>query len=109
MDVLLMRDIEKEIIDFIDQEYNTKKYFLCGPKRTITLDISIRDDLKLVFEDSEELLQEYFKRWNVDSKGFDILNYLNPEYFGSKEPDPRKPLTVGMLVESAKTGRWLYS
>ncbi|EHB0723443.1 cytoplasmic protein, partial [Salmonella enterica subsp. enterica serovar Typhimurium] len=22
MDVLLMRDIEKEIIDFIDQEYN---------------------------------------------------------------------------------------
>ncbi|EBE2646841.1 DUF1493 family protein, partial [Salmonella enterica subsp. enterica serovar Enteritidis] len=25
------------------------------------------------------------------------------------EPDPRKPLTVGMLVESAKTGRWLYS
>ncbi|EIM1477884.1 cytoplasmic protein, partial [Salmonella enterica] len=26
MDVFLMRDIEKEIIDFIDQEYNTKKY-----------------------------------------------------------------------------------
>ncbi|EBD5002162.1 cytoplasmic protein, partial [Salmonella enterica subsp. enterica serovar Infantis] len=25
MDVLLMRDIKKEIIDFIDQEYNTKK------------------------------------------------------------------------------------
>ncbi|EAQ0778656.1 cytoplasmic protein, partial [Salmonella enterica] len=24
MDVLLMRDIEKEIIDFIDQKYNTK-------------------------------------------------------------------------------------
>ncbi|ECW8769538.1 TPA: cytoplasmic protein, partial [Salmonella enterica subsp. enterica serovar Javiana] len=23
MDVFLMRDIEKEIIDFIDQEYNT--------------------------------------------------------------------------------------
>lgn len=44
-----MRDIEKEIIDFIDQEYNTKKYFLCGPKRTITLDISIRDDLKTRF------------------------------------------------------------
>ncbi|EIB5352843.1 cytoplasmic protein, partial [Salmonella enterica subsp. enterica serovar Muenster] len=23
MDIFLMRDIEKEIIDFIDQEYNT--------------------------------------------------------------------------------------
>lgn len=65
--------------------------------------------LNSFFEDSEELLQKYFKRWNVDSEGFDILNYLNPEYFGSKEPDPRKPLTVGMLVESAKAGRWLYS
>jgi len=104
-----MRDIGKEIIDFIDQEYNPKKYFLFGPKRTITLDTSIRDDLKLVFEDSEELLQEYFKRWNVDSDGFEILNYLNPEYLGSKEPDPHKPLTVGMLIESAKAGHWLYS
>ncbi|EAN2294706.1 DUF1493 family protein, partial [Salmonella enterica] len=47
MDVFLMRDIEKEIIDFIDQEYNTKKYFLFGPKRTIILDTNIRDDLKL--------------------------------------------------------------
>jgi len=93
-----MRDIEKEIINFIDQEYNPKKYFIFGPKRTITLDTSIRDDLKLVFEDSEELLKEYFK-----------LNYLNPEYLGSKEPDPHKPLTVGMLVESAKAGRWLYN
>lgn len=45
-----MRDIEKEIIDFIVQEYNTKKYFLCGPKRIITLDTSIRDDLKLVLK-----------------------------------------------------------
>lgn len=104
-----MRDVEKEIIDFIDQEYNTKKYFLFGPKRTITPDTSIRDDLKLVFEDSEELLQEYFKRWNVDPEKFEILNYLNPEYPGSKEPDPHKPLTVGMLVESAKAGRWLYN
>lgn len=45
-----MRDIEKEIIDFIVQEYNTKKYFLCGPKRIITLDTSIRDDLKLILK-----------------------------------------------------------
>lgn len=35
-----MRDIEKEIIDFIDQEYNTKKYFSVGqsePSRLISV------------------------------------------------------------------------
>ncbi|ENG2553841.1 TPA: DUF1493 family protein [Citrobacter farmeri] len=109
MDVLLMGDIEKEIIDFIDREYNPKKYYLFGPKGIITLDTSIRDDLKLILEDCQELLQEYFKRWNIDSEHFEILDYFNPEYPGSKEPDPHKPLTVGMLVESARAGRWLYS
>ncbi|HGY1226641.1 TPA: DUF1493 family protein [Citrobacter farmeri] len=109
MDVLLMGDIEKEIIDFIDREYNPKKYYLFGPKIIITPDTSIRDDLKLILEDCQELLQEYFKRWNVHSGHFEILDYFSPEYPGSKEPDPHKRLTVGMLVESAKAGRWLYS
>lgn len=104
----LMRDIEQEIIDFIDRDYNPKKYFLFGPRRVITCDTRIRDDLNLVFEDNEELLETFFSRWNVDPGGFEILDYFNPEYFGSKEPDPHKRLTVGMLVESARAGRWLY-
>jgi hypothetical protein len=103
-----MRDYEQEIIDFIDEGYNTKKYFLFGPKKVITLDMNIRDDLKLVYEDNEELMDEYFKRWNVDRLNFEVLNYFNPEYLGSKEPDPHKPLTLMMLVESAKAGKWLY-
>lgn len=52
-----MRDIEKEIIDFIDQEYNTKKYFLCGPKRIITLDTSIRDD----FNSFLKIVKNFYK------------------------------------------------
>jgi len=104
-----MRNIEKEIIDFIDGEYNPRKYFLFGPKRIITLNTSIRDDLHLLFEDGEELLQTYFRHWNVDENGFEILDYFNPGYFGGNVPDPHKPLTVGMLVESARAGRWLYS
>ena len=70
--------------------------------------MSIRDDLKLVFEDNVELMDEYFQRWNVDRAKFEALNYFNPEYLGSKEPDPHKPLTLRMLAESAKAGRWLY-
>ncbi|AKE96039.1 DUF1493 family protein [Cronobacter sakazakii] len=103
-----MQNIEKEIIEFINQDYNPKKYFLFCPKHPVTRDTRIRDDLNLVFEDNEALLQTYFRRWHVEPGGFEILDYFHPDYFGSKEPDPHKPLTVAMLVESAKAGRWLY-
>ncbi|EOU1338401.1 DUF1493 family protein [Cronobacter malonaticus] len=103
-----MQSIEKEIIEFIDRDYNPRKYFLFGPKCPVTRDTRIRDDLKLVFEDNEELLQAYFSRWRVEPGSSEILDYFHPGYLGSKEPDPHKPLTVAMLVESAKAGRWLY-
>jgi len=103
-----MRDYEQEIIDFIEKGYNTKKYFLFGPKKLITINMSIRDDLKLVYEDNVELLNEYFEHWSVDRSNFNILEYFNPEYLGSNEPDPHKPLTLKMLAESARAGKWIY-
>jgi len=103
-----MRNYEQEIIDFIDEEYNTKKYFVFGPKKQITLDMSIRDDLKLVYEDNVELMEAFFDRWNVDRSGYQVLNYFNPEYLGSKEEDPHEILTLRMLAESARAGKWLY-
>jgi len=103
-----MRDYEQEIINFIDEGYNTKKYFLFGPKKVINIDMSIRDDLKLVYEDNIELLDEYFKHWGVDRSNFNVLEYFNPEFLGSKESDPHKPLTLKMLAESARAGKWIY-
>ncbi|WP_105629926.1 DUF1493 family protein, partial [Cronobacter malonaticus] len=70
-----MQNIEKEIIEFIERDYNPGKYFLFGPKRPVTRDTRIRDDLKLVFEDNEELLQAYFSRWSVDPGNFEMLDY----------------------------------
>lgn len=103
-----MTDVEKEIVDFIDRSYNTKKYFLFGPKKSITLDTNIRDDLKLVYEDNVEMMDSYFQRWRVERAGFNILDYFNPEFLGSREPDPHKPLTLRMLAASARAGKWLY-
>ncbi len=68
IDLFLMKNIDKEIIGFIDLNYNAKKYFIFGSKKTITLNTSIRDDLKLVYEDCEELMERYFKLWHVDSQ-----------------------------------------
>jgi len=37
------------------------------------------------------------------------VHYFEPDFLGSKPPEkPLKPLTVRMLVESAKAGEWLY-
>lgn len=108
MDVFLMRNFELEIINFIDQGYNAKRYYLFGDKKELKRTTNIRDDLNLVYEDCVELMEEYFERWAVDPNGFEILDYFNPEYLGSKERDPHIPLTLEMLIESAKAGRWLY-
>ncbi|MBF8447894.1 DUF1493 family protein, partial [Serratia ureilytica] len=51
----------------------------------------------------------YLSIWHVDPAGMEFTHYFSPEFFGSKVPEqPLKPLTIRMLVESAKVGRWLY-
>jgi len=105
-----MNSIEQDIIDFVYDKLSLRKYGLFGPRPNVTLDTELTDGgLKVMFEDAEDSLSEYFKRWSVKLNGFDILNYFDPKYFGSKEPDrDTKPLYVWMLVDSAKAGEWLY-
>lgn len=101
---------EQEIIDFVYDRHSLRKYCFFGERPKITLDTELTDGgLKVMFEDAEDSLSEYFKRWDVKLNGFDILNYFDPKYFGSKEPDRKlKPLYVWMLVNSAEAGEWLY-
>ncbi|MHA0914937.1 DUF1493 family protein [Kosakonia cowanii] len=105
-----MMSIEKDIIQFIYDRHSTRKYFIFGERPTVNLDTELTGGgLGVVFEDAEESLSEYFTRWNVKPNGFDILNYFDPEYFGSKEESRvLKPLYVWMLVNSALAGEWLY-
>lgn len=105
-----MNSIEQDIIDFVYDKLSLRKYGLFGPRPNVTLDTELTDGgLKVMFEDAEDSLSEYFKRWSVKLNGFDILNYFDPKYFGSKEPDrDTKPLYIWMLVDSAKAGEWLY-
>lgn len=107
MDVLL--SIENDILAFIQKGYSHKKYLLFGPLLTVTAETDLRLDLKIVYEDAEELFAHYFKAWNVAPEQFGIDRYFNPEYLGSPEPvTPLEKVTVNMLIESAKVGRWLY-
>ncbi|CAI2509567.1 Protein of uncharacterised function (DUF1493) [Serratia ficaria] len=70
-------------------------------------------------EDAMDFLQEYFDKFHVKADGFDFRKYfpntgilflpniILPKYLKTDHHKP-SPLTIEMLTESAKAGRWLY-
>lgn len=53
-------------------------------------------------QDAEELLMSIFTEFNLNHQD---LNFS--VYYPENRKD-EKPLTINMLIESAKAGRWLY-
>lgn len=74
---------------------------------------------RLLWEDAEDLLVEYFNIFNVEKRGFSFikywpdeevfmpLNFLRGKGRKLKFTEP-EVLTVKMLMESARAGCWLY-
>lgn len=82
----------------------------------VTLDTSLTTgDYIWASETGADIMNEYFKRFDVDPSGFDFYRYWPEETFilyalftSGKDGDEPEPLTLRMLAESAKAGRWLY-
>lgn len=99
-----------------------------GLKELPSLEADLAEDTGLWGEEAYVLLEEFARRFEVDMSGFPF-----DEYFGSDAlidiswkticswllwliglrkrqdvywPWPKKPLTVGDLVEAAERGRW---
>lgn len=70
-------------------------------------------------EDASDFFKEYFSELNIDSDNFKFNKYfpnegiwflpnaILPDYLKT-DHHQASPLTVQMLMESAKAGRWLY-
>lgn len=73
-------------------------------------------DLRLEDDEALALMEDFFSRFNVTRGSFSITTYYPPELSLKsllnpfhKRAVPQVPdLTVGMLIESARAGRWLY-
>ena len=104
-------DKEMEILQFVKEE-------LGAP------DLGINDSLTsgrsmTVFEDVFTMMGRFSARFGVDCSGINwfkyyprvgipfLPNFLLPERLKTDHAFPA-PLTVKMLAESAKAGRWLY-
>lgn len=70
-------------------------------------------------EDALDFLEEYFEKLKVDIASFEFRRYfpnegvgflpnaILPKYMRTDKHKP-EPLTVKMLIESARAGKWLY-
>ncbi|EPG2372955.1 TPA: DUF1493 family protein [Serratia marcescens] len=107
MDIFL--NIEREILSFIKKNYSRKKFLFWGAINPVSLKTDIRDDLNVLYEDAGDLFTYFFYNWKVEFNDFSLDRYFSPEYLGSPPPEkPLEPITINMLVESAKAGQWLY-
>jgi len=87
--------------------------------RPLSPAFSLRNDLNMTWDEFDHLMNDYFLLFRVNADGYDHLAYF-PE---DTRPLPMKmirclgrwagavaapqPLTLGMLVEAAVTGRWV--
>lgn len=71
-------------------------------------------DLDIDELEAEDLMNDFFKKFNVDRGNFRIETYypvtpLSWNPFRKLAPILVPDFTIGMLIESAKAGRWLYA
>lgn len=99
---------EQEFLDYITENYSERK-------RPARKDWTLQEHFNLVPEDLEEMLLDLFNRYEIEHRNFVMDNYFEPELFWfqfglrKKFRDRQyKPLTLEMIIESAKAGRWLY-
>lgn len=112
-------DIAQRVFDWYDAKWNLRMPF--SQKKPLTPDTSLSTgNYPWIWEDGLEIMEEYFELFNVDSSGFNFMRYW-PQGVGvtsavlgwlcprSKKIKYREPeaLTIAMMMESARVGRWL--
>ncbi|WP_028715577.1 DUF1493 family protein [Pantoea ananatis] len=71
-------------------------------KKTLTPETSLNLDMKLDPEDAAECLQSVFEAFGMDSDQVMFSRYY------PRNPREAVTLTIEMLIESARAGRWCF-
>jgi len=103
--------IEQRIYELVLPYAGT--YIFNIKKVELTPDTDFDSDLSLDDLEVEDLMNDFFKIFNVEKGNFKIETYYpnlpfswNP--FKKTKPMSVPDFTIGMLIESAKAGKWLY-
>ncbi|HEY2454157.1 MAG TPA: DUF1493 family protein [Scandinavium sp.] len=108
----MSRDYEADVIAYIMERYPIRKRWFKPDLKQVTKEWTLQDDFQFVPEDAQDFLLDLFEKFNIEYSNFDGRNYFEYEYpFWQKRlsPEPEiRPLSVNMIIESAKAGKWLY-
>lgn len=109
----MVDDIEQRVFA-LARRYNGVYLFNNDKKqKLLTLETDLDTDMLLDVGEAEDLMDEFFKEFQVERGNFKIETYYPDEPF-SWNPFKKLPLipvpdfTISMLIESAKAGKWLY-
>ena len=107
----MVNGIEQRIYELVRSYAGTCLFNI--KKVELTPETDLDTDMKFDVGESEELMDEFFREFQVDRANFIIETYYPDEPI-SWNPFRKLPLipvpdfTIGMLIESAKAGYWLY-
>lgn len=107
----MVDNVEHQIYELIRPYAGT--YIFNIRKVELNRDTDLNSDLSIDELEAEDLMNDFFNKFNVDKGKFNIQTYfpdipfsLNP--FRKTEPVPVPAFTINMLIESAKAGKWLF-
>lgn len=106
-----MRNYEAEVIEYIMKKYPIRKRWFRPELKQVTTEWTLEEDFQFLPEDADDFIADLFEHFDIEYANFDGRNYIEYEYpFWQKKPPEieLKPLTVAMIIESAKAGKWLY-
>lgn len=115
---MVLTPTEKLIVEWYESQWNGRSLLSKKPW-PVSLETSLSTgDHAWVVETGEEIMRDFFQRFNVSDTGFDLLRYwpvepgwipnvLLPKSMRVNSVEPQK-LTLKMLAESAMAGKWLY-
>lgn len=92
--------IEKQVYELIEP-WNGITWSALRVK-PLTGETSLNGSMNMDPIEAAELLLEIFEEFSLN---FEDLNF---QIYFAKHRKDEKPLTINMLIESAKAGRWLY-
>ncbi|NDJ57089.1 DUF1493 family protein [Enterobacteriaceae bacterium 4M9] len=107
----MVKNIEQQVYELVRPYAGT--YLFNHRKVELAPTTDLDTDLGLDELEAEDLMTIFFETFSVAKEGFRIENYYPQapaswSLFKKTEPISVPDFTIGMLIESAKAGKWLY-
>lgn len=96
---MVVNDIERAVFELVEQ-YNGRSLFTFE-RFKLTHETDLNEDFRMDPIDAYELLEKYVERFNIEPTDIKFEQYF-PEDFRK----PHDPLTIQLLIDSAKAGYW---